>query len=240
METTDPKFRQDRDRTYDAILQLLDAHIEAIPVGLVTDIHTSAPSTARNGAMRESWRLFQNGIRHLKNGAPGGEPGSLPGALEKITVRRSSLASGLGVKPPAFEASDEFSVPEFESGREEALFFARRLVEAAMGDLEKSRKTIGNGLATQNPADAFGVSSSGPGDAELAKIFEAVMKSKPAAKAQEQTKDVIDMRRQTVMTFNFLMDAYGQAGETLLQELDSLPQGPAKPKPPTKGQSFDF
>lgn len=236
---SEAEYTQDRNRTYDSILSLVQEHIEAVPVSLVTDIHTTSAASAENGAIRESWRLIADGIRHLKSGAPQGKPGSLPGALEKISLRRSALASGLGIRPPQYVASDEFQPPEFESGREEALFFSKRLVEAALDDMERSRKAMGSGLATQNAAEAFGTKSNGPNDAELAKIFEAVMKSKPAADTSVPKQDIADLRRQTVLSFNFLMDAYNAAGETLLTELSNLPETP-KPRPSTKGQSFDF
>lgn len=236
---SEAEYRQERSRTYDSILSLVEAHIEAVPVSLVTDIHTTSATSAQNGAIRESWRLLSEGIRHLKSGAPQGKPGSLPGALEKISVRKSALASGLGIKPPQYVASDEFEIPEFDRGREEALFYSRRLLEAALDDMERSRKVMGNGIATQNAADAFGTANNGPNDAELAKIFEAVMKSKPAADTSVPKQDIADMRRQTVLSFNFLMDAYNAAGEALLSELADLPETP-KPKPSTKGQSFDF
>ena len=233
----DANYLRERDRTFDRILLAIGQNIAATPVVFSLDIHVLSPSAAQAGATREAWRLLQSGVEHLKSGAPGGKNGSLSGALEKASVRASALASAVGVKPPHFEETFYFAA--HDSGAEEAVFLTRRLVEAATADLAHSRQIIGAQLSLVDPAAAFGETPE-VNDPELKKIFDAVKISGPGRSHTTASDDIAAMRKQSVLSFNALMNAYGEAGPALKQQLDSLPELPAPPKRGAKGQSFDL
>lgn len=84
--------------------------------------------------------LIREGILHLKEGAPNGNPGSLIGAVEKSNLRRSSLAASLGIQPPKFEAAPLSVI--YPDGKSDAVQTALRLLETIEGDLPKSRDII--------------------------------------------------------------------------------------------------
>lgn len=227
-------YRQNRNATFDIILGVIAEKMAAVPVTLALDVHAMSPSSARNGAEKECWQLLQNGIRHLKDGAPGGEPGSLASAMSKTSLRASSFATGLGVKPPKYEDVDYFA--EFETGREEALFLTRRLIEAATADVAPSQKIIGAKMSLTDANEAFG-SAAPIYDPELRAIFSAVQ----GAPKMVTPADVADMKKQTVLTFNALVHAFAETGEALKAALDTLPETPKPATAPShKGQSFDF
>jgi len=230
-------YRRDRDRTFDRILLAISQNIEAVPVVFSLDIHVLSPSAAQVGATREAWRLLQAGVQHLKDGAPGGEPGSLAGALEKASIRKSSFAAAIGVKPPAFE--DTFFFASHDSGADEAAFQTRRLVEAAVADLAHSRQIIGAQLSLSDPAAAFGETPE-VNDPDLKAIFDAVNISGPGRGHATASEDIAAVRKQSVLSFNALVNAYGEAGPQLKQQLANLPELPTAPKRGAKAQSFDL
>ena len=73
-------------------------------------------------------------------------------ALSQTSLRSSAFAAALGVKPPQFEPM-YFSV-DYKTGHEAALFFCRRLIEAAEGDLSKSRQIIQQKILLEKPNSA--------------------------------------------------------------------------------------
>ena len=233
--TDSQQHTTERNATYDRILLLAQQRIDAIPFAIVTELHKLSPTAAQGDATRESWRLIARGIQHLKNGAPGGSAGSITGAIEKASLRNATLATGLGVKPPVYEAQ-EFDMPFFQNGQEEAIFWAARLSEALVADLDKSKAKITEKLATANPAQAFGAQDNDA--AQLQKIFDAV-KNGNAAPAVSQ-RDIVDLRKQTVLAFNFLVDAYGEVATTLKAELRNLPELPRPERPHHPPRSFDL
>jgi hypothetical protein len=150
----------------------------------------------------------------LRDGAPGGRPGSITEALSKTSLRNAALAAPLGVLRPQFMQLP-FPV-EYGTGFEAALFFSRRLVEAAQGDFSKSKQIIHQHIFSADLAAAFGVMP----DATLKGSFEA---AKPQAPQGTHA-----LRKQMVMSFNLLADAYAAACTTLLDELSHV--APPAPK----------
>jgi len=237
----DPAYRQERSDTFDRILKHIDDRISEVPLVLATNLHAVSPTSARNGADRDCWQLLRRGVAHLKDGAPGGEPGSLSGAVEKACIRASSFASGIGVKTPAFENAQPED--DFATGREEALYMVRSMLVSITEDLPKSQQVIGAKMAQSDMSQAFG--ASGPlADPELRAIFAAVQKSTGAAGPEIENgvskDDVADLRKQAVVSFNALLSAFKDSTANLSQTLDTLPTHNPRPKPPSKGQSFDF
>ncbi|MDI1228928.1 MAG: hypothetical protein PSY14_14705 [bacterium] len=232
--TDDAQHIKDRSATYDRMLLLAKQHVDALPLAIVTDLHSLSPTAAATDAKRESWRLLARGIQHLKDGAPNGDAGAVSGAIEKASLRNSSLAQTLGVKPPTYEAA-EFDMPFFQSGQEEAIFFAARLSEALLGDLDTSKVKITEKLATANPAQAFG---SDADSAQLQKIFDAV-KSGNGTPVVPQ-RDLVDLRKQTILSFNYLNDAYAETMQAFKAELNNLPELPRPQRPHAPSKSFDL
>lgn len=210
-------FAKDRDRAYSHILKFIQRHLDELPSALIADLHSFSTSSARDGAERESWQLYATGITHLKNGAPGKKPGALHEALSKASIRNSGLAAGLGIAVPVYE--QVCGLPLLKSGKDHAVFMTRRLLEAAEADLALSRRQIASGLAAHNPAEAFGDTPLFVNDPELEKIARAArLKTGGFVPAD----DLAAMRKQLVLCFNFLMDAYAGAGRELKKELGSL------------------
>lgn len=238
------RFDHERSQTFDRILAVIEAKTKAITPVLITDIHSLSPGALQQSAEKESWELLARGLRHLKDGAPNGQPGSMAGALSRASLRNSALASSLGVKAPQFEQM--FFQVEYSTGHEAALFYTKRLIEAAEGDFSKSRQIIQQKISSEKPFGAFGIMSDV--DPELRDIFDAVRKStgvdaspKPDVNAVPH-EDVAAMRKQMMTSFNMLVDSYTEACKTLRQALADIP-APKPPQPPKqdkRGQSFDF
>lgn len=232
--TEDAQHIKDRSATYDRMLLLAKQQVDALPLALVTDLHALSPTAAANDAKREVWQLVAHGIQHLKDGAPGGEAGSISSAIEKASLRNSSLAQTLGVKPPKYEAQ-ELDMPFFQSGQEEAIFWAARLSEALLADLDTSKVKITEKLATAKPSQAFGTDADA---AQLQKIFDAV-KTGNGAPAVPQ-RDLVDLRKQTILSFNYLVDAYAETIPAFKAQLNSLPELPRPQRPHAPSKSFDL
>jgi len=235
---SDAAYRRARGETFDDILKLIDARKSAVPVIFSTTIHLLAPEAAQSGAQREAWTLLEAGVSFLKDGGPAGAGGSLPGALEKTSLRVSSLAASIGVRRPAFE--ETFYMGLHDTGRDEAIFLTRRLIEAANADIDPSRKAIAAQLTLTNPAAAFGIEA-GVNDPALKAIFDAAHLSSPK-NAGAPAEELAALRRQTVLSFNALVAAFTEATTVLKASLDTLPlpQPPAFKPGARKGQSFDF
>jgi len=242
------KFEQERKAGFTKIIEWVEAKAQAVNPPLILDIHAASPGAMQQSAEKESWQLLAKGLRHLKDGAPGGNPGSMAEALSRASLRNASLASSLGVKPPQFEQM--YFNAEYSSGHEAAVFYTKRLIEAAEGDFSKSRQIIQQKIFSEKPFGAFGIMTDV--DPELRDIFDAVRKSAgvnadplrgSTVDAEAVSKrDLADMRKQMVTSFNMLADAYTAACAELKSEVGNIP-APAAPKPPRpgkSGQSFDL
>ena len=212
-------FIAERDSAYAQLLDAIGRHESALPAMLITDIRALAPAAAKSGAAREAWGLYAAGIAHLRAGAPGGAPGGFGEALARVSIRNASLAAGLGIAPPLYAETGLLGRPLQASGLQEAIFVCRRLVEAAEADLALSRRQIAQGLALHNPADAFGAQSPTAHDPELEKIARAAQLRADSGIADA---DLAAMRKQLVLCFNFLVEAYQDAGRSLRADIDAL------------------
>lgn len=143
-------FYQHRDETFNKVIALIDTHLHAATPSILLSFNEMSPEKIQAGAEKEVWSLFMRGIRHLKEGAPASQPGSMTEALSQASLRSSTFAAALGVKPPQFEQM-YFSI-DYTNGHEAALFFCRRLIEAAEGDLSKSRQIIQQKILTEKPS----------------------------------------------------------------------------------------
>lgn len=142
-------FCQQRDAAFSKVIAHVEAHIKtAMPV-VVLHLEEKSPDTLRANASIEAWSLFLNGIRHLKDGAPNGQPGAMTEALSRTSLRASPFAAALGIRPPQFEPI-YFSI-DYTTGAEAALFLCRRLVEAAEADFPKSRQLIQQKILAEKP-----------------------------------------------------------------------------------------
>ena len=92
----DEDFCRQRDETFSKITTLLDGRIRAITPVVVLRPQEMSPDNLRANAEKEVWSLFRNGIRHLKDGAPDGQPGAMAEALSRTSLRASPLAAALG------------------------------------------------------------------------------------------------------------------------------------------------
>lgn len=240
MATAEEQYQQDRNAAYDRILSLVQRHIDATPAEMIVDLGLVSPSRARDAAERDVWKLFQNGIRHLKDGGQLDAPGSFAGAVTKTSLRSAPMASTLGVKPPQFD-ENYFDI-EFDSGAAEAVFRSRRLMEAVTADASKSQQLIRQKLGFTAPL-AMPDKGDGISDPELKGVFDAAQKSaaQKSAAPKEAGEDNIlaAIRRQTVLSFNLLCEVYGPAAATLKGEIAELFTQPP-PKPSLKNQSFDL
>jgi hypothetical protein len=142
-------FRQQRDEAFDKVLALIDRHIQTAAPVLLLDIDEISEDSMRRSAEKEIWSLFRRGILYLKNGAPDKQPGSITEALSKASLRSGGFAAALGIKPPHFEPL-YFSV-DYTTGAEAALFYCLRLIDAAEGDLAKSKQIIHQKMLLETP-----------------------------------------------------------------------------------------
>lgn len=193
-ENHDKTFQQARSDTFDAVIALIDKRIQAAIPALLLRYDEISETNLRENAEKESWSLFLRGVSHLKNGAPGNQPGSITEALSRMSLRSSTLAASIGIKPPQFEPL-YFSV-NYTAGDEAALFFCRRLIEAATGDLLKSRQIIHQKMMREKPDAAFG------DGADL--------------------ENIKALKRQMAFSFNVLADAYSHACHDFKETLSGM------------------
>ena len=197
-ENHDETFRQRRDEVFDRAIALIDGRIRAATPSILLHFDEISADAMQQSAEKEAWSLLRRGIQHLKNGAPDNQPGAITEALSCASLRSSSLAAALGVKPPQFEQI-YFSV-DYTTGGEAALFFCRRLIEAAEGDLSKSKQIISQKIMQEKPTRAFG--------------------------AIADEKDVSAMKRQMAFSFNVLAETYIHACRDFKSAIGSLVPSP--------------
>lgn len=198
-------FLDERNAMMDRVVALLDRQMAESRPRLLGNMGEMAPGEALRAARLECWALLRNGVLHLKEGAPGGAPGSMAEALSRASLRRSALAAALGVKPPQFEQI--FLPADFSTGAEAALYFCRRLCDAALGDLSKSRQLLHQKILAKNALSAFALAGA------------------------ERTQD--DLRRQIALSFDALTSAYPDVCKDFRTSLDDLALSPNTPKPPS-------
>jgi hypothetical protein len=225
-------FIQQRTETYDKILSFVEAEGEKLQPKLILDLDSLSVESVRQGAKKEAWGLFAKALRHLKNGAPHEQAGSMTGALSRLSLRSSSFAASMGVKVPQFEQL--YFPVEYSSGQEAALFLSRRLVEAAEGDVSKSKQLILGALLGEKFYGAFGVTpDTGVEDKGLQQIFE---------NAQMSLKNVDELqlglvKRQAYLSFNMFAESYQQVCQEFKAGLDSMSPA-ARPEPPARKFNF--
>ena len=142
-------FSQQRNAAFSKVIALVEGRIGAAAPVIILHLQEKSPDTLRANATIEAWSLFLNGLRHLKNGAPEGKPGSMHESLSRASLRASPLAAALGISPPQFEPI-YFSI-DYTTGTEAAIFLCRRLVEAAETDFPKSRQLIQQKILVEKP-----------------------------------------------------------------------------------------
>lgn len=244
-DQNNPRFQGERYLTLRSILDAIDKHRADIQPALIVDITRVSPGSMRESAEKEAWTLLASGIRHLMDGAPGGGPGSMTGALTKASLRSSALAASLGVRPPQFEQM--YFEADYSTGHEAAIFDCKRLIEAADGDLAKSRQIIQHKIMTEKPYGAFGIMTD-IADPELKDLFGQVAQSmgietglpenRPAVPEDAVSKENLTaMRKQMVLSFNILGDAYADVCAVLHGELENFPP-PAAPAHKPKGGDY--
>jgi hypothetical protein len=228
-EFFNPDFRTARDRSFGALCKSLQERIDAIPVTLVTDISLLSPTSAQRAAEKECWQLFLNGIRHMKDGGPAGQPGLFTEALAKASFRASSLAQTTGVAPPKFE--QVYFAVDYTNGHEEAVFFASQLVRAAMDDLKKSVSLLRQKMVEGNLSEEESLIRQS-GDKDMLALFEAIKKTQGPATAENVFgKDLsLELRKQAFMSLQILEDVYAETCDRLAHDIKNL-KPPAAPKP---------
>jgi hypothetical protein len=247
-DQNNPRFQGERYLTLRKILDVIEEQQSAIKPTLIIDISLVSPGAMQDSAQKESWALLASGIRHLMDGAPGGAPGSMTSALSKASLRSSSLASSVGVKPPQFQHM--YYDVDYTTGHEAAIFDCKRLIEAAEGDLPKSRQIIQQKILTEKPVGAFGVMTDIP-DPELRDLFgkvaqqlgvsaEVVGLERPKVPDDAVSKENLTaMRKQMVLSFNMLSDSYAEVCKKLYAALPDIPV-PEAPAFKSKGRDFDL
>lgn len=125
---------------FDRILELVASQTPK-RTSVISDITAVSIAQSREAALRESCRLLTDAIMHLRNGGQNSDGGLLTTALAKASLRSSALASSLGVLPPKYEQA--VFVADHTSPHDEAVFLCKRLLEAAKGDIIKSRQLLG-------------------------------------------------------------------------------------------------
>jgi len=208
-EKHDQLFHQHRRETFDRVIALIEERIRAATPALLQRFDEMSMDVLRRSAEKESWSLFLHGILHLKNGAPDHQPGSMTEALSRMSLRSSSFAATLGVKPPQFERM-YFSI-DYTNGYEAALFFCQRALKAAQVDLPKSRQIIHHKIMTEKPAGVFGDGA--------------------------DKHDVDLLKKQMALSFNVLAETYGAACGDFMDALSGLTP-PVSPQTTEQGKNF--
>lgn len=193
-------FAQNRDAMLERILSLVEPRLNSASPAIITDFRSMALSG--DDARKEAWALLYAAIHHLKDGAPGHQPGSMAGALSKISLRSSALASAIGVKPPQFEHM--LFGADYADGQEAALFLTQRLIEAAEGDISKSRQIISQKILMQRP--------------ELTESF-----------ARSSRNDIAALKQQMGQSLEMLLESYALACQELKADLNAIRPLPAPP-----------
>lgn len=145
-------FNTARKDMFDRILFVIATRKDAVKVFPVIDIHTLSAEQIADSALLESLILIENGLLHLKDGAPGGQAGSMASALSKACLRRSSLATALGIRPPLFEPI--LLEAGYSTGTDAALYLSDMLFSVALQDLPRSRDIIWQKLSHRDDIPA--------------------------------------------------------------------------------------
>lgn len=204
--------------TMDALIEIADRRIDRnVPV-LITDLHDAGAALWTAGAERESWQLLKNGLQHLKEWAPGREPGSITTALTKASLRSSAMAASLGVLPPRFADVDYEKKPL--EPKQEALFIADQLVTISMNNVRKSHDVIAKAITEDKVMAALGIDN-----AALKKLFQAVAGRRDIPPPPEivSKKDVESMQRQMHAQLKTLTDTYAEACKRMKAAIFYLP-----------------
>ncbi|MDE2337309.1 MAG: hypothetical protein KGL10_08350 [Alphaproteobacteria bacterium] len=145
----DTGFFPQRDAAFDAVLSLLAARLDAATPVLTLQLDEKSPDALRDNAAKDVWTLFHGGIRHLKNGAPDGGPGTMTEAISRVSLRAAPLAAALGIPPPHFE--QVLLGVDYADGRAAAFSLCRHLIGAAENDFPKSRQIIQQKILAEKP-----------------------------------------------------------------------------------------
>src|SRR5262249_29618401 len=101
--SNDADFGLQRDATFSKVMALMDVRLQAATPVVVLHAQEKSPQDMPQNAQPEVWSLFIGGIHHLKEGAPGNQPGTMTEALSRVSLRASPFAAALGIRPPHFE-----------------------------------------------------------------------------------------------------------------------------------------
>ncbi len=194
MPDKDLLFQQQRDATYSTVIARIEQRITVSAPALLLRVDEMSEESLRALAVRESWGLFLQGVIHLKEGAPGYNPGSMMEALTRMSLRSSSFAASLGIRPPHFEQM-YFSV-DYTTGHEAALFYCQKVIDAAAEDLPKSKQIIHRKILQEKPMAAFG------------------------AAADEYAQEMI--RKQMFFSFTVLTESYEASCRDFKAELENI------------------
>lgn len=204
--------------TMDALIDITDRRIGMnVPV-IITDLHDTGSPLWDASAQRESWQLLKNGLQHLKEWAPGREPGSITAALTKASLRSSAMAVSLGVLPPQFMDIDYDKKPL--QPKQEALFIADQLVTISMDNVRKSHDTIAKAITEDKVMSALGIDN-----AALKKLFQAVAGRRdiPPPPQIVSPEEVQSMQRQMHAQLKTLTDAYTEVCKKMKTAIFYLP-----------------
>lgn len=204
--------------TMDALIEIADRRIGQNVPALIIDLHDTGSALWTASAQRESWQLLKNGLQHLKEWAPGREPGSITAALTKTSLRSSAMAVSLGVLPPQF-VDVEYEKKPLQP-KQEALFIADQLVTISMGNIQKSHDTIAKAITEDKVMSALGIDN-----VELKKLFQAVAGRRDIPPPPEvvSRKDVESMQRQMHAQLKTLTDTYAEACKRMKAAIFYLP-----------------
>lgn len=236
----DDQYHLQRLTTYDSILSLIDARVNKLSSSLIiVDIRDIPADTISDASARESWTLIAQGLKHLKDGGPSGTPGMITSALTKSSLRSCALASSLGIKAPQFEPLP-FEV-NYKTGREEALFFATRLIDAVEGDISKSRQLIHQKIMTGNLTGFYGNTSelADPVYKDIAQKIANEHHLKLPVDGNITHRDEIAVRQQMIMSLGDIVKSYTAACTELKADIAQL-SAPTPQKPRPKGQDLGF
>lgn len=125
------------------LIRLLDRHRP--PVVLASAQDDPADDTA---ARRTSWELLCAGLSHLADGGRNGQMGALTAAVSRASLRSAPLASALGIPAPVFALTTD--IGPCHTSHAQAVFFARRMTEAVISDIDVSAPIIARALAADS------------------------------------------------------------------------------------------
>lgn len=131
-----------------ALIRLIDQHRPAPSATILL----SANDASDNAASTTSWELLRAGIAHLADGGINGQMGALTTAVTRASLRSAPLASALGVPAPVFKQIAVVS--PCHDAHAEAVFFARRMTEAVLSDIDTSVPMIERVLAADKNIDS--------------------------------------------------------------------------------------